>query len=108
MSTTQDFIDYVINQIDVNYLIRYKKMFGEYMVYVDQKPALLVCDNVVYVKMIDALKETLNAAEQGFPYDGAKLHYILDIDDKSLTTQVIEILLPFLKVPVKKKKKEKL
>ena len=29
----------------IYYNVRYKKMFGEYMVFVDEKPVLLVCDN---------------------------------------------------------------
>jgi DNA helicase-2/ATP-dependent DNA helicase PcrA len=35
--------------------VRYKKMFGEYMVYVNEKPILLVCDNTVFVKILDRL-----------------------------------------------------
>ena len=42
MATTQDFIEFVCEQIHGNYNIRYKKMFGEYMVYVNDKPILLV------------------------------------------------------------------
>ena len=51
MSTSQDFIQYVCEQIRGVGSIRYKKMFGEYMVYVNDKPVLLVCDETVFVKM---------------------------------------------------------
>jgi len=51
MATTVDFIEYVCGQIEGAGAVRYKKMFGEYMVYVNDKPILLVCDNTVYVKM---------------------------------------------------------
>ena len=43
-------------------------------------------------------------AAVGCPYDGAKEHYILDIDDTALTTQVIAILEPITPVPWKRKK----
>ncbi len=104
MSTSFDYIQYIESRLPQNYYIRSKKMFGEYMVFIDEKPALLVCDNTVYVKQIDALSELLNQAEKGFPYQGAKEHYILDIDDMKLVSDVIEALLPHLKVRVKKSK----
>ena len=104
MSTSFNYIDYVLNQIEEPYFVRYKKMFGEYMVYVDEKPTFLVCDNVVFVKIHPSIEGLMQNAEQGFPYDGAKLHYVLDIDDKILVKNVIDAILPHLKVPVKKKK----
>lgn len=50
MATSVDFINYVCEQIVGVGDIRYRKMFGEYMVYVNYKPILLICDNTVYVK----------------------------------------------------------
>ena len=52
-------------------------MFGEYMVYVNDKPVLLVCDNTVYVKKLPEIEELMSGAECGVPYDSAKEHYIL-------------------------------
>lgn len=72
--------------------IRYKKMFGEYMIYVNGKPILLVCDNTMFVKILPCLDETMLEANKGFPYDGAKEHYILDIDNAKFSKEVIAIL----------------
>ena len=74
MGTTIDFIEYVCDQIVGVGEIRYKKMFGEYMVYVNGKPILLVCDNTVFVKILPCLDETMREADKGFPYDGANHH----------------------------------
>ena len=41
---------------------------------------------------------------EGFPYEGAKLHYILDIDNADFSKQVITALEPHLQVPKPKKK----
>jgi TfoX/Sxy family transcriptional regulator of competence genes len=38
MATTVDFIEYVCGQIEDAGAVRYKKLFGEYMVYVNDKP----------------------------------------------------------------------
>ena len=70
----------------------YKKMFGEYMVYIDGKPILLVCDNTVYVKKYAELANLLHDADCGYPYEGAKEHYILDVENQELTLRVVEVL----------------
>ena len=38
MSTTLDFIEYVCEQIPQIGELRYRKMFGEYMIYINDKP----------------------------------------------------------------------
>lgn len=81
-------------------------MFGEYMVYVNDKPVLLVCDNTVYVKKFPEIKELMSSAECGVPYDSAKEHYILDIEDRGLTAKAVEILERITPVPKNKVKKK--
>ena len=105
MATTVDFIEYVCGQIDGMGTVRYKKMFGEYMVYVNDKPILLVCDNMVFVKILPCLDKLMADAEVGYPYDGAKEHYVLDVDDRELTREVIAVLEPVIPLPKPKKKK---
>ena len=106
MATTVDFIEYVCAQIEGVGVVRYKKMFGEYMVYVNDKPLLLVCENTVYVKILPFLDELMRDADKGCPYKGANEHYILDIDDKELACAVIVALEPVIPVPKPRKKKE--
>ncbi len=103
MATTVDFIEFVCEKIRGGFAVRYKKMFGEYMVYLNEKPVLLVCDNTVYVKKIDALAELMHDAECTAPYDGAKEHYILDIENEELTEKVLEVLERVTPLPKKKK-----
>ena len=81
-------------------------MFGEYMVYVNDKPVLLVCDNTVYVKKLTEIEELMSGAECGVPYDGAKEHHILDIENRELTAKVAQILERITPVPKKRNKKK--
>jgi TfoX/Sxy family transcriptional regulator of competence genes len=81
-------------------------MFGEYMVYVNDKPILLVCDNTVFVKILPCLDALMEKAGRGYPYDGAKEHYILDIDNAELVSEVVAELEPITPIPKKKKVKE--
>lgn len=105
MSTSVEFIEFVVEQIESIHDIRYRKMFGEYMVYVNNKPILLVCDDTVFVKMKDELAGLMGEAEKGYPYDGAKEHYILDVENRELANEVICILEPITPLPKPKKKK---
>lgn len=105
MATTQEYIEYVCEQISDIGEIRYKKMFGEYMVYVNNKPILLVCDGVVYVKELDVISDLMYDANRGIPYKGAKEHYILDIDNISLSRDVIMELEKVTPIPKPRRKK---
>ena len=105
MATSVDYMEFVCEQIHGVGEIRYRKMFGEYMVYVNDKPVLLVCDNTVYVKMLDSIADKMNNAETGMPYDGAKEHYILDVEDSDFAKEVIIILEKITPIPKPKKKR---
>ncbi len=94
MSTSKEFVEYVCEQIHEVGFLRYKKMFGEYMIYVNDKPILLVCDNTVYIKKLDCLAELMKEAPIAIPYPGAKERYILDIENHQLTKEIISILEP--------------
>ena len=105
MATTQEFLEYLCETASKSGIATYKRMFGEAMVYINSKPLLLVCNNTVYIKMRDEVKDILAEAQTGYPYAKAKLHYILDIDNADLLNEVISILEPITPVPVKKTKK---
>ena len=105
MATTPDYVEFVCEQIRDTGTVRYRKMFGEYMVYVNDKPILLVCDNTVFVKMVPALADVMAGADTGLPYKGGKLHYILDIEDRERVQTVIGILEPITPLPKPRKKK---
>ncbi len=105
MATTNECIEYVCEQIKGVGEIRYKKMFGEFMVYVNDKPVIIVCDNVAFVKKLDCIKDMMQNAETGCPYSGAKEHYVLDIDNSEFCKSVIIELEKVTPIPKSKKKK---
>lgn len=107
MATTEDYILFVCEQIKGIGDIRYRKMFGEYMVYINDKPLLLVCDNTVYVKKLDCILLKMENASVGVPYNGAKEHFILDIDNTDFSKEILSILEQTIPVPKPKKKKQK-
>lgn len=105
MSTTNEYIEYVCEQFNGIGEIRYKKMFGEFMVYLNDKPVIIVCSNIPFVKKIDCIETLMENAEIGFPYKGAKEHYILDIDDIELCRKVVAEIEKVTPIPKPRKKK---
>lgn len=105
MATSKEYIEFVCDSLHITGDVSYKKMFGEYMVYIDRRPILLVCDDTVFVKMLPELFDVMSSAEKGFPYEGAKEHYILDIENESLVDEVVNILKDVAVVTKKKKRK---
>lgn len=105
MATSVEYIEFVCEQIRGVGDVRYKKMFGEYMVYVNDKPILLVCDSTVYVKQLDCIAEQMKEAETGTPYNGAKVHYILDVENTDFCKEMILALEKVTPLPKPRKKK---
>ena len=106
MACTTDYIDFVCSQVEGVGVIRAKKMFGAWMIYIDEKPVILAYDDICYVKMLPVISDMMTNAWTGFPYDGAKEHYILDIEHRDEAIKVIKALLPVIPYPKKRKKAE--
>ncbi len=104
MATSVDFINYVCDNLNGIGNVTYKKMFGEYMVYLNDKPVVIVCDNTAFVKKLDCIKEDMKNASVGFPYNGAKEHYILDIDNSSFSKDIVTKIEKVTPVPKKRNK----
>lgn len=104
MATTSEFINYVCEQLSGIGDIHYKKMMGEYLVYVNSKCVLTVCNNTVYVKKLPCLDELMSEASVGSPYQGAKEHYILDIDDAEFSKKIVSEVEKVTPLPKKKGK----
>lgn len=104
MATSKDYIEFVLEQVKDFGDVTARKMFGEYMVYFLSKPILLVCDNTVFIKILPDTSKIMENAERGFPYDGAKEHYILDIENRELLEKIIPVLIEITSLPKRKRK----
>ena len=109
MATSVDFIEFVRDQLSSIGDISYRKMFGEYMVYCGIKPVLLVCDDTVFVKQLPEITQKFAECgitpDVGFPYSGAREHYILDIENNDLAVDMVRLLEQILPMPKPKKPK---
>lgn len=127
MATSEGFKDFVLEclarcaeeYLEGGYAFSARKMFGEYCVYVadsrdshtdsGKKVLFLLCDEIVFIKKFECLEAMAqeNSAyfSLGFPFEGAREHYILDIENLELMAQIIKSTLPFLPTPKPRKAK---
>ena len=105
MASHQYFVDYVAEQLREAGTIRSRKMFGEYMVYVNERPVLTLCDNRVFVKKLPQVAVLMADAECGYPYEGAKEAYLLNLGDDARIDALLPMLVEHTPLPRPRKKK---
>lgn len=104
MACSTDFIEFVCDVLAPLGEIRSRKMFGDYVIYVNGKCVITACDNMAFVKKLPCIEELMADAETGCAYEGAKEGYILDFHDRNKTLRVIETLWEKLPYPKSRKK----
>ncbi|MDO4928042.1 MAG: TfoX/Sxy family protein [Corynebacterium sp.] len=107
MASSASFAAYVCEQVAEFEDVRARKMFGDYFVYIHQRPLLLICNDTVYVRTYPEIAGLMSGAVQERPFATAKPWWILDIDDHELVVEVVEISLPLTPIPPPKKRRKK-
>ena len=103
MASDMEFVEYVVGQLSELGEIRYKKMFGEYGIYLQEKLVALVCDNQLFVKPTESGRAFLKSVKEEPPYPGAKPSFLIEeLENRELLRELIEIT--WLELPVKKVK----
>ncbi len=111
MSTRRETTEFILSKFGHQDRFAVRAMFGEYALYADKKVVALICDDLLYVKIVPASAELESQCEKGEPYPGAKLHYIVEEDQLSKIEGLPRMLfsiaesIPAKKAPKKKAKK---
>ncbi len=105
MASDRSYVGFVCECLH-GFEVRYIKMFGNYCVYVKDKPIFLICDDVVYIKKFPEFAGLMSNAECGYPFDGAREHYILDVENRELAEEVVPLLYELTPIPKPKKPKK--
>ncbi len=77
VASKQTTVDFILEQIAPARCVTAKKMFGEYALYSDGKVVALICDDQLFVKITPAGKAFLRECEEGSPYPGARLCFLI-------------------------------
>jgi DNA transformation protein len=107
MSTQKETVEFILEKLDDKRFTT-RAMFGEYALYASGKVVALVCDDLLYVKILPASSVLESSCEKGNPYPGARLHYIVEESQLSSIEDLPGILLEVAaSLPAKKKAAKK-
>lgn len=78
MATNQSFVDYVAEQSQLAGSLTFKRMFGEYALYLGGKVVAFACDNSLFIKASAETAALTASLPQRPPYPGAKDYPVAD------------------------------
>ncbi|KAA3613849.1 MAG: competence protein TfoX [Calditrichaeota bacterium] len=107
MASDLEFVQFVVDQIESNKEISYRKMFGGITLYCNSTVVGLICDNKLFIKITNAGKAFVGEIAEGSPYPGAKPAFQIEdeIEDRKWISTLIEITENEL--PIQKPKKNR-
>ena len=107
MASDSTFVEYVRDQISEAGQISFKKMFGEYAVYYEEKVIGLICDNQLFIKPTAAGRSMIGNVVEAPPYPSAKPYFLIgeQLDDRQWMSHLIQLTAE--EVPAPKPKKVK-
>ena len=109
IGTSKSTIDFLLDQLCNAENVTVKKMFSGYCLYLAGKPIGFINDNQLFLKPTNAGRTMIADVLEGFPYVGAKPHFLISADmweDGEWICKLIQITaneLPQFKPKSKKK-----
>ena len=107
MTSKQDTVDFIIEQLSSLSGVQARKMFGDYALYVGDKVVGLICDDQLYIKYTDPGKAFADGKYvEGYAYSGAKpsMDVSDNIDDREFLLELVSLTAVALPSPKPKKK----
>jgi len=92
MNNSKDTLAYFIKKLGNSTRISTRTEQGECTLYADGKPVALICDDLLYIPVCGASMPLENICDKGFPYLGAKQHYVINEEQLALIPTLPKIL----------------
>lgn len=109
MASSEDFAQYIVEQLQGVGEISIRRMFGEYCLYVDGKVLGLICDDKLFVKPTKAGKSFIGDDLVEAPaFPGAKPSFLIEeqLEQREWLRELVRVSYDELKFPKPKKKKK--
>ena len=105
MASSNDLVQYIVDQCSDAGEITARKMFGDYGIYCNGKIFGLICDDCLYVKPTESGRAVLRSVVMRPPYEGAKDYFLVeDIDNREYLSMLVIETCKELPMPKPKKK----
>ncbi len=106
MSTSKEYLEFILGQLSELDEITYRAMMGEFIIYYRGKIVGGIYDDRLLVKPIKAAISYMPTATYELPYEGAKEMLLVDeVDSKEFLTGLFNAMYDELPEPKPKKKK---
>lgn len=103
MASKKEYVKYICEQLSDLGEITYRPMMGEYLIYVNGKYCIGICDNQMFLKPVEDVRCLLKEIVEQPMYEGAKASFLInDIDDKEYLCKIVKVV--YDKLPQKKVK----
>lgn len=105
MSSSKEYLDYILEQLSEADEISHRAMMGEYVLYCRGKVIGGIYDDRFLIKPTEHAKKMMPKAAYELPYEGAKEMLLVDnVEDKAFLAQLVNGVADELPAPKKKKK----
>lgn len=105
MPSSQNYLEFILEQLSGLNDITYRQMMGEYIIYYRDKIVGGIYDNRFLVKPVKSAREKMPDAPMQLPYEGAKEMILVDnVDNRDFLTDLVSAM--FDELPEVKKKKK--
>ena len=103
MSSSKEYLDFVLEQLSAVEGITFRPMMGEYIIYCGGKVIGGIYDDRFLLKPTPSAQALIPDAPLEVPYESAKPMLLPDIDNKELLTRLIPAVAADLPLPKRKK-----
>lgn len=105
MPSSQNYLEFILEQLSGLNDITYRQMMGEYIIYYRDRIVGGIYDNRFLVKPVKSAREKMPDAPMQLPYEGAKEMIRVDnVDNRDFLTDLVSAM--FDELPEVKKKKK--
>ena len=105
MSSTNQYLEFVLDLLGELDDVAHRKMMGEYVLYYRGKVIGGIYDDRFLLKVTPASERLLPDAPRATPYEGAKEMLLVDVEDRGTLHDVVDAMWEELPAPKKRKKK---
>ena len=103
MSSSNQYLDFVLDLLGELDDVAHRKMMGEYVLYCRGKVFGGIYDDRFLLKLTPASESLLPEAQRAIPYEGAKEMLLVEIEDRDALFDVVSAMWEELPAPKKKK-----
>lgn len=107
MGSSQEFVDFVLDQFEEDCGVTARKMFGEYGLYSQDRMFGLVCDDRLFIKPTEGGRALVENPVEASPYPGAKPAWVIeDFEDGAWLSELARITARELPAPKRRKRRD--